>query len=77
MKPRKRGSAWRVASDSVPRELLDAMPNFVDPVEKAAPHEHLLFKPLVETFSALALPSCDWRASGAMWPLPSTATSPA
>jgi hypothetical protein len=66
VKPRKRGSAWRVTSDSVPRELLDAMPNFVDPVEKAAPHEHLLFKPLVETFSAPALPGCDWRTSGAM-----------
>jgi hypothetical protein len=66
VKGRKRGSTWKVESNSVPKELLDALPKFTDPVEKVAPHELLLFKPLNETFAIPAQMSCDWRTSGAL-----------
>lgn len=68
MKARKRGAAWKVESNSVPRELLAALPKFIDPLEKVAPHELLLFKPLTETFAAPAQLRCDWRTSGALSP---------
>jgi len=68
VRPRKRGRAWKVDSKSVPKELIDALPKFTDPVEKVAPHELLLFKPLVEAFDAPAQLRCDWRMSGALSP---------
>jgi hypothetical protein len=66
VKARKRGSAWKVESNSVPHELLAALPTFTDPVERDNPNELQMFKPLVETFAAPAQLRCDWRTSGAM-----------
>lgn len=68
MRARKRGAAWKVESNAIPKELLAALPKFTDPVSKGLPHELLLFKPLAETFGAPAQLRCDWRTSGALSP---------
>lgn len=68
MRSRKRGAAWKIDSSSVPKELLDALPKFADPVEKVVPHEQLLFRALTETFAAPEQLRCDWRTSGALSP---------
>jgi Papain family cysteine protease len=69
MKGHKRGKAWAVSTNSVPKELLQALPRFIDPVETVSAHESLLFKSFAEITSAPAQLRCDWRESGVL-PVP-------
>lgn len=68
MNGRRRSAPWKIESRLVPRELLDGLPKFTDPVEKIKPHESLLFRPLTETFEAPTQMSCDWRTTGVLNP---------